>query len=252
MKRSLLLTALLACVGCNEVVLHADLQEKEANEMMALLLDAGITAAKAKGNESRWQLTVSQSEFAKAVGELRKHGYPKDRYENIGELFKKSGLVSSPTEERIRLMHGLSQELSDTISQIDGVLTARVHIALPTANPFGDVKQAASASVFIKHRPNANLTTLLPQITKLVASSIEGLKYEDVSTVLSVSDEPGPDSKPTIPKPENVALAGLKIAPESVNTFWAIAAGAGGVLLLAIISVIFALLRSPKPATLKV
>jgi type III secretion protein J len=250
MKRTFLLFSLLACVGCNEVVLHADLQEKEANEMMALLLDAGVSAAKAKGAESRWQLTVSQSEFAKAVAELRKHGYPKDRYDNIGELFKKSGLVSSPTEERIRLMHGLSQELSDTISQIDGVLTARVHIALPTANPFGEVKQAASASVFIKHRPNANLTTLLPQITKLVASSIEGLKYEDVSTVLSVSDEPGPDSKPA-PKPETVDLAGLKIAPESVNKFWAIAVGAGCVVLVAVLATVFAFLRSPKPVATK-
>jgi len=169
MKRIALCSALLACVGCNEVVLYADMPEKEANEMMALLLDAGVSAAKEKGTEGRWTVNVAQGEFAKAVGELRKHGYPRDRYEDIGNLFKKSGLVSSPTEERIRLMYGLSQELSDTISKIDGVITAKVHIALPTANPFGEVKQAASASVFIKHRPSANLTTLLPQITKLVA-----------------------------------------------------------------------------------
>jgi len=247
MKRYALLAALLTCVGCNDVVLYADMPEKEANEMMALLLDAGITAAKEKGTEGRWTLNVIQGEFAKAVGELRKHGYPKDRYEDIGNLFKKSGLVSSPTEERIRLMYGLSQELSDTISKIDGVITAKVHIALPTANPFGEVKQAASASVFIKHRPSANLTTLLPQITKLVAGSIEGLKYEDVSTVLSVSDEPGPDAKPA-PKPETVALAGLKLAPESVNTFWGIAAGAGGLILVAILAVVFSFMRSAKPA----
>jgi len=250
MKRFALLSALLLCVGCNEVVLYADMPEKEANEMMALLLDAGISAAKEKGTEGRWTLNVAQGEFAKAVGELRKHGYPRDRYEDIGNLFKKSGLVSSPTEERIRLMYGLSQELSDTISKIDGVITARVHIALPTANPFGEVKQAASASVFIKHRPSANLTTLLPQITKLVASSIEGLKYEDVSTVLSISDEPGPDTKPP-PKPETVALAGMKIAPESVNTFWGIAAGVGAVVLIAILLVAFSLMRSPKPAAAK-
>ena len=104
MKRFALLSALLLCVGCNEVVLYADMPEKEANEMMALLLDAGISAAKEKGTEGRWTLNVAQGEFAKAVGELRKHGYPRDRYEDIGNLFKKSGLVSSPTEERIRLM----------------------------------------------------------------------------------------------------------------------------------------------------
>jgi type III secretory pathway lipoprotein EscJ len=97
--------------------------------------------------------------------------------------------------------------------------------------------------VFIKHRPNANLTTLLPQITKLVASSIEGLKYEDVSTVLSVSDEPGPDTKPAAPKPETVAVAGMKMAPESVNTFWWLAGGAGGLLILSIIGAIVAVMR---------
>ena len=246
MKR-LLPILLLALAGCNEVVLHADLQEKEANEMMALLLDTGLSAAKVKGEEGKWQVTVPQAEFAKAVAELRRHGYPRDRFQNIGDMFKKSGLVSSPTEERIRLMHGLSQELSDTISQIDGVLTARVHIVLPTANPFGETTQKASASVFIKHRPKANLETMLPQITKLVASSIEGLSYEQVSTVLTVSDEPGPDTNPA-PKPENVTLAGIKLAPESVNAFYALAAAAGAILLLALGGLGFALFRTPKPA----
>jgi type III secretion protein J len=248
MKRALgSLTLLLLAAGCNEVVLHADLREKEANEMMALLLDSGVSATKAKAEEGLWQLSVPQAEFAKAVGELRRHGYPRDRFQNIGEMFKKSGLVSSPTEERIRLMHGLSQELSDTISQIDGVLTARVHIVLPAANPFGETTQQASASVFIKHRPKANLETALPQITKLVASSIEGLKYENVSTVLNVSDEPGPEAVPA-PKPETVSVAGLRLAPESVNRFWGIVAGVGGILALCLAGTALALVRGRKPA----
>ena len=62
---------------------------------------------------------------------MHNNGFPRGQFTTIGEVFKKSGMVSSPTEDRIRFMYALSQSLSETISQIDGVVTARVHIVLP-------------------------------------------------------------------------------------------------------------------------
>ena len=183
---------MIVLTGCAKVELYSQLDEQQANEMMAILLADGVSCSKAPGEEGTWNLQVSQSDFSRSVNRLREKGFPKARYMGMGDIFKKSGLVSSPTEERIRFMHALSQELSQTISQIDGVLSARVHIVLPNNNPFGDTIQPSSASVFVKHQPGANLNVQIPEITRLVVGSIEGLEYDAVSTVLFAAEDVQP------------------------------------------------------------
>lgn len=228
--------ALLTATGCAKVELYSQLDEQQANEMMAVLLAEDIQCNKLAGEETTWKVEVSQADFSKAVNRLRQKGYPKTTYTGMGDVFKKSGLVSSPTEERIRFMHALSQELSQTISQIDGVVSARVHIVLPNNNPFGDTIQPSSASVFVKHQPNANLSVQIPEITRLVVGSIEGLEYDAVSTVLFAADEIEPltvtDSAEALPAMVN--FLGLQVPPETrdrLSWFMSIA-GLGAVVLL--------------------
>jgi type III secretion protein J len=77
--------------------------------MMAILLQRDIPCTKSAGKEERWVLKVAQADFSRAVDLLRAQGYPKDKFTKMGEVFQKSGLVSSPTEERIRYMYALSR-----------------------------------------------------------------------------------------------------------------------------------------------
>ena len=184
-KYSLLFVVLLAfMVGCSKVELYSKLGEQEANEMMAILLAEHIPCSKMSMDEDSWSLKVQSSDFSRAVRILTEEGYPKQKFVGIGQVFQKSGLVSSPTEERIRFMYALSQELGETISEIDGVVSARVHIVLPNNNPFGDIVQPSSASVFVRHRPGVDRSLLIPDITRLVTGSIEGLEYDNVSCVM--------------------------------------------------------------------
>src|SRR5262245_28542674 len=132
MKRFLpLLATALVTAGCSQQQLYSKLPEREANEMMAVLAKRGISCTKSAGEEGTWNLTVPGASFADAVETLASLGYPKDEYADMGKVFQKSGLVSSPSEERIRFIYALSQELSKTLSEIQGVLSARVHIVLP-------------------------------------------------------------------------------------------------------------------------
>jgi type III secretion protein J len=180
----LLIAALLLLGGCGRTELYTGLTETQANEMVAILRNAGIDADKQPGTEGAFAIAAPADRFAEAVRLLRDEGYPRDEFQSLGTVFKKEGFVSSPTEERARLVFGLSQELSNTMSQIDGVVQARVHLALPEPNPMGETPRPASASVFIKYRPGIDLERQVSQIKALVVNAVEGLAYENVTVAL--------------------------------------------------------------------
>ncbi len=188
--RTILYGALLMCLvflgGCS-VQLYGGLSEEEANEMMALLLQHGIACEKEPGQEQTFTLLVDGKMVSTALEILRQDGYPKPKFQSMGEVFRREGMMSSPMEERVRFIYALSQEIAETLSHIDGVLAARVHIVLPENNPLQEKTAPSSASVFIKHRPSLDLALLTPRIKALVANSIEGLNYDRVTVVLMES-----------------------------------------------------------------
>jgi type III secretion protein J len=172
---------LVLLAACGRAELFGKLSEGQANEMIAVLQRAGIQAEKSDGGEAGWTLTTAKGDFGRAVEILQSQGYPRQDFATLGTVFKKEGFVSSPTEERARLNWGLSQELSRTLTEIDGVVQARVHLALPEDAPLAETKAPASASVFIKYRPGTDINAQIGKIKALVVNSIEGLKYENVS-----------------------------------------------------------------------
>ena len=218
-KWALMGTLLLGTCAC-KVDLYSELNQKEANEMLAILLERGIDCEKARGKEDLWTLRVEKKAIAAAVGSLKSQGYPRDQFADIGNIFEKEGLISSPLEERIRFIYALSQELSATISQIDGVLTSRVHIVLPENNPLSDNINPSSASVFIKYRQDSDVAAKIPQIKHLVVNSIEGLAYERVTMALFPGQTPMP------PPPLSFkSLAGIRVETTSAPAFLAMGTG---------------------------
>ncbi|MFC4160050.1 type III secretion system inner membrane ring lipoprotein SctJ [Chitinimonas lacunae] len=184
-------TAVLLLAACGGTVeLMAALPEAEANEVLAALADAGVQAEKVAGKEGMVSLRVEQDSVARAIDILRARGLPRERFARMGEVFKKEGLISSPLEERARYLWALSQELSGTIAEIDGVITARVHVVLPERSVESDSLTPSSAAVFIKHQESYSLEPVVPQIKRLVTNSIAGLGSDKVSVVLVPAQTP--------------------------------------------------------------
>jgi type III secretion protein J len=177
----LMLCLLVAACGNQEV--YGKLKENEANDMVAVLRTASIDATKEKQGDE-WSVAVAPERFGRAIEVLRANGLPRAQYANLGTIFEKKGFVSSPTEERARMIFGLSQELSNTVSQIDGVVEARVHLAIPEQQPLSDKVRPSSAAVFIKYQPGYDLRSQTGAIKSLVTNSIEGLSYDKVSVVM--------------------------------------------------------------------
>ncbi|MEI2740869.1 MAG: type III secretion inner membrane ring lipoprotein SctJ [Candidatus Competibacter sp.] len=204
----------LLLAGC-KVELYSGLPERDANAMLAVLLRHHIDSDKQPGKEGAVTLRVAEERIAEAVDLLRDYGYPRDKFDSIGALFPKEGLISSPLEERIRYIYALSQEVSQTLSQIEGVITARVHLVMPEGKPFDKTVVPASASVFIKHREGTELAAFVPQIKMIVNNGIQGLTYDKISVALF----PAPADALVAPPP--LAEVGwLRLAPASVTSFW--------------------------------
>lgn len=225
------LALLMLLAACGKADLYSNLGEAEANEMLALLMRAGINAEKQPIADGFLKLTVDRNQFAEAVELLTRNGFPRTTFNSIGDVFKREGLISSPLEERVRFVYALSQELSTTISEIDGVLSARVHVVLPTDSLSNANARPSSAAIFIRHRQNAPLDMLGPEIKRLVEKSIEGLSYENVELVM-IPVDPGvvQDSRDGY-----VRAASLYIHPGSLGEFWMIISGLGGLAVASLI-----------------
>lgn len=180
----LILLVLLNLTAC-KTELYSTLPENDANDMMAILIRHGINSEKvAHKKKATYAIFVQRSELPAAVELLKEHGFPRERFTSIDQLFKKEGLISSPLEERVRFIYALSQDVQETLSRIDGVVTARVHIVLPENNPFAEGAKPSSASVFIKYLPGSNLADIKSDIKMIVEKSIQGLSYDKVSVVM--------------------------------------------------------------------
>ena len=211
------LSVVLALTACKSE-LYTGLTEREANEIVAALIGSGIPASKAPGAEGL-TVMVDDARFGDAMTLLDQRGLPSRKYDSMGDVFAKEGLVSSPTEERARLIYALSQELSRTIAEIDGVLSARIHVVLPEADMLGRDVKPSSASVFVRYVPTSNIESYSTQIKMLVANSIEGLLYDNITVVMVPADEATPAAQAeAMPKLANIA--GVWVHPASVARLW--------------------------------
>lgn len=221
--------AALLLTACNEQELYGQLSERQANEMVAVLRSAGIEADK-QGKDGVFAIQTQRDDFPAAVRALAAQGYPRENYDTMGTVFKREGFVSSPLEERARLVHAMSQEISNTLASIDGVVQARVHLVMPERHPLADKATPSAASVFIKHRPDKDMTAQVAQIKALVVNSIEGLPYDNVTVALFPAEEL------SAPRPAQATPALVPAAGASATTAGLplplMAGTVGGVLLL--------------------
>lgn len=201
LSRMALLALVLALGGC-KVELYTGISQKEGNEMLALLRSEGVSR---QAGGQGWHRAPAGGGigYRRGGGGAQAQGYPRENFSTLKDVFPKDGLISSPIEERARLNYAKAQEISHTLSEIDGVLVARVHVVLPEERDgLGRKSSPASASVFIKHAADVQLDAYVPQIKQLVNNGIEGLSYDRISVVLVPSA--GVRQVPLAPRFESV------------------------------------------------
>jgi flagellar M-ring protein FliF len=100
------------------------------------------------------------------------------------ELFDKTNLGMTDFQEKIDKQRATEGELQRTIAGLTPVESARVHLATPDSTLYSTAQQPTTASVAIKTKPGAELSSSeVRGITLLVSGAVDGLKPENVTIV---------------------------------------------------------------------
>ena len=127
-------------------------------------------------------LLVASKDVMRARLKLASEGLPKQRTGKSHFFEKGSGFGKSQFVEKAAYLSSLEEELALTISQLEPIDTARVHLAVPSERSFVRQTQRPSASIFLNLQPGYFLTQKqVAAVSNLVAASIPGLSFEDVS-----------------------------------------------------------------------
>ena len=214
--------ALLMLGACKEAV-YTKMTESDANDTLYTLLRGGIDAEKRTDADGNFSVLTDESDMAAAIGLLKANAQPEQKHPSLGELFGRNQLISTPAEERIRFIYGTEQALAQTLSKIDGVLVARVHIVLPLNDPLAAAVKPSSASVFIKHRAGQDMASAVPAIKDLVVRGVEGLSVDRVAVTLfsaSVTKASAADAEVLAQARSTGSFLGVAVPGSSVRGLW--------------------------------
>jgi flagellar M-ring protein FliF len=97
------------------------------------------------------------------------------------ELFDKQKLGASDFQQKVTYQRALEGEIAQTVEQVDGVSGAQVQLVLPEDSLFADEATPATAAVMLTGASDALEPGAVRGISQLVASSVKGLKTDNVT-----------------------------------------------------------------------
>jgi flagellar M-ring protein FliF len=152
--------------------------------------DAAAVVQKMKETGTQFRLSEDGTSVlapSARVAELRLEmasaGLPKSG--RIGfELFDKNNLGVTEFAEHVNYARALEGELERSITSLNEIQQARVHLTFPKDSVFLESKQPGKASVVLHLRPGSKLSGQnVNAIVNLVASAVEGLSPEAVTLI---------------------------------------------------------------------
>ena len=166
--------------GSSYAVLYAGLSGEEGGRAIAELQKLNIPYRITEGGRV---IQVPASEVGRARLQLAARGVAKKDADEWAILDNES-LGVSPFVEQVHYVRAVETALSRTVGEVDGVVSAKVKLALPKETSFLGDSPKPSGSVMVRLRPGTTLTgAQVTGIVGLVASSVPGLARDRVTVV---------------------------------------------------------------------
>lgn len=165
----------------NMKLLYADLSVADSGAVAAKLEELQIPYEMSADGS---RISVSGKEVGRARMLLAQDGLPNGGSMGYEIFDKQQSFGTTNLVQNINQVRALEGELARTISEMDNVRSARVHIVLPERELFRRENREASASVFLNIHSGIVLSrTQVASIQSLVASSVPNLKATSVSVI---------------------------------------------------------------------
>lgn len=165
----------LAFVGCASERIASDIDQKQANEIVAVLNDKGIVAyARQSSNaQGRYAVEVDRSDYSIAISILHELGLPRESSPSFYQITQQKGFIPNSREvEAARLDYALSLEIEEKLKSIAGVESVK---AVVRSNIIKD-QQTPSASVIVQIKPGTQLNA--ESVAEIVKLMVPGLSQE--------------------------------------------------------------------------
>ena len=164
----------------SRTTLYASLPETEKSRVLDALKNAGVDVVL---DPTTGDVMVPASDYHSSRIMLAAQGLPTvvpTGYENLDSI----QMGSSRSVESMRLKQAQELELARSVAEIEHVLSARVHLALPEREVFIRQESQPTASVFVQLAKGRILgRSQVEAIIHLVSSSVPKLAKEDVSVI---------------------------------------------------------------------
>lgn len=187
MKRILCIVMLgLAMVGCKQEGLLEGLDQRQVNEVVAVLNRHNIEAIKKENGKIGYSVVVDKGDFAAAVDILKSYDLPSRKEVQIADMFPEDSLVASPRAEKARLYSAIEQRLEQSLCTISGVVSARVHVSYDVdAGEGGRTARPIHLSALAIYEGDVDSPSLINDIKRFLKNSFAEVEYENISVVLS-------------------------------------------------------------------
>ena len=164
----------------NYAVLYAGLSGEEGGRAIIELQKLNIPYRIVEGGRV---IEVPEADVGRARLQLAARGVAK-RDGDEWAILDNQSLGVSPFVEQVHYVRGIEAALSRTVAEVDGVVSAKVTLALPKQTDFLGDSPTPSASVLVRLRPGTVLTgAQVNGIVGLVASSVPALARDHVTVV---------------------------------------------------------------------
>lgn len=187
------LLALLLLAGCARKPLLEGLDERQANEVIAVLLRHNIDAAKLNVGKGGYQVNVTPRDLPEAIELMQRNDLPSAPRSQVAASFPADSLVSTPLGERARLISAVEQRLEESLQLLDGVHATRVHLNydanLGTEGRRAERRRMHVAAV-VAHHPGIDEEVLLQSVKRFLRNTFDGIEYDNVSVILTEVEGP--------------------------------------------------------------
>ena len=158
-------------------ILYSDLEPTAAAEIVDELVSLGIEYELSDNGRVVW---VPQNMVSEIRIDLSAAGLPDTA--SGWSILDSQGITSSDFDQRVGYQRAMEGELARTITVIEGVASANVHLVIPEQDLFVDDQIKASASVLLQMEgPESLSPSQVDAVVNLVASSVEGLEAKEVT-----------------------------------------------------------------------